>query len=171
MAAIVLPLFDANALVGDAVRAMRTNRVSAVISTAGGRFWVHRFEDLADSARRDPTAPLIQVNREDVPELEPSEAAANNLSFTQPNQAIIGRYIATRQHELMITATAPASNVRVMGPRIAVLVTMSTAVAQNFSVYPKAWVCPNDSAEVWDDTNKPSNGQCPRHGVALVEDK
>jgi hypothetical protein len=168
MQILVLPLLDSDVRVADGLNAARAHRVGGIVSNDGSGFWLHRFDELANATRSDPSQELAQLPRHPVHELQASDAAAHGLSLTRPNDAIFGPYLDGLQEDFRVTATA---NDFSTAGHIAVLAAKSTSAVGAFATYPKAWFCPKNSSEVWDDTNKPSSGRCPTHGIALVEDK
>jgi hypothetical protein len=164
MAIISLPLLDEDAPVSAAIDAMRKAGVGGVVSFGASSYWLHSFKDLAASARQDATRSLARVDREKVTELAPLEAAANNLSFTQPNPALFANYLRRQNLRHIVTAA-------VRGPSGIAFVALSRPELQNLNVYPTAWFCPDDSNEVWEDYEKPSPPVCPKHRVDLKPDR
>jgi hypothetical protein len=166
MKIITLPFLDEHASAQEGVRAMRARHVGGLVSIHGLQFRVYRFSQVAAAARQKPPLPLMQVAGLDLPELPIVDAVAHGLSFTQPSVLIFGAYLNRRPNEAMVTATTGDASAEGAAATIAF---RNAAIAQNFAVYPKAWVCPTDF-ETWDDQDKPADGLCPTHKVTLVED-
>jgi hypothetical protein len=163
MEIINLPVIGEQRPVADAIQAMRHRRTGGVVSVSRSRFRLHTFKELIAAARYDSAQPLGQIPGWDVDELELTDAQSYNLSFTRPNIGMVDSYLGVRQKDFLLMAAAPGQ------PGTALIAFKSGADAQYYGVYPKAWVCPQNSNEVWDDSNKPT--LCPNHGVAPVEDK
>jgi hypothetical protein len=165
MKIITLPLVDDTLPAWEGVRTFRSNRVKGLLATDGMQYWLHEYDPVANALHRNRSVLLGQLPRKEVPVLTTAEAAAEGLNFVQPHAQTFQAFFNRRGTDMVVIGVHDGNT----GSRMATLVTRFDSGYLG-AVYSAAWVCPKNSQEIWEDADKPADGLCPTHRVALKEE-
>jgi len=141
MKTIELPIVLPSSSSVDALHVMINARVRGVVAFDGNTHLLYDFADIAAAVRQNRALPLHQL---------PSQTVA-----VEEGPIVEDLVIAKASQHLLTNSD------------VVTIITRTDGIGFRWLTCPKICVCPDDSDEVWEKADRPPDGQCPVHLVAL----
>jgi hypothetical protein len=151
---VTFPLFEGYTRVSDALKQAQLNSATAVVSTDGKGFWLHKTFDLAKAAETSPSQILGAFQDQKLPVLSTARASKLGLDLTGLDETQARKVFPTHNIEVVVTSVCKNFS----GDRMVVALANPEGA---FKIVGKVWVCPKGQEHY------SSPGICPTHNVVL----